>query len=174
MTKEICRNWKELEAEIHAPSWPVSIDYARLDEVMGEHTSKALASTSHLPPIPGAGSKNPFVAASYILTGNIWNFHFKTPGQPPYRVANPENPEKPFEGFIGFWHKLYQRCGERVITADMLRPHVASVEAMRDFFHDLADIPLPELRQRCGADYVRQLDRYYEGSSLFILRDVAS
>lgn len=176
MTKEVGSIWNEFwsRKKQFGLEFPVAVDYQRLDEVIEEHTPKVFATTSHLPPIPGVGSKNPFVAASYILTGNIWNFHFKTPGHPPYRVANPENPEKPFEGFMAFWHKLYQHFGERVITADMLWPHVASVKAMAEFFHDLTDIPLPEFRKRCGHDFVNGLEGHYEGNSILILREVAS
>lgn len=172
MTERLVSCWSGLERG--AGRKPVWIDYERLEEVMEEHTPHALATTSHLPPIPGVSSQNPFVAASYILTGNIWNFGFKTPSQPHYRVANPENPDKPFEGFMAFYQQLYQRLGENVITADMIRPHVESVDAMREFFHGLNDIPMPELRQRCGLDFVRVLDQRYKENSLMILRDVAS
>lgn len=171
MTQQVVANWKEQEGKRGNPVW---IDYKRLEEIMEEHTPKALSTTAHLPSIPGVGSPDPFVAASYMLVGNIWNAHFKTPGEPPYRVANSENPDKPFEGFMAFWHKLYQQWGENVVTADMIRPHVRSVDAMRDFFRDLTEMPLPELRQHCGLDFVKKLEEEYHGNPIYIFRDVAA
>lgn len=171
MTQRVISNWKAL-ADIAYPTNPVTIDYDRLNEVMAEHTSRALATASHLPYIPGVNSEDPEIAVSYIIAGNIWNFGFKTPGQPTYRVASPENPDKPFEGFMAFWHAIYRNFGERVITADLLRPHVDSVEAMAEFFRGLTDIPLPELRQRCGIDFVSMLNRQYGDSPLALFPSV--
>lgn len=174
MAQRVVAQWLEFENVWGEPRRPVTINYERLEKAMEVHTPKLLSTKAHLPPIPGVGSKNPLVAASYILTGNIWNFHFKTPGEPPYRVANPESQEKPFEGFMAFWHKLYQHFGENIITAAMLRPHVRSVDAMREFFRDITEIPLLELRQHCGLNYVRGLENRYDGNSIVIFRDVAS
>src|SRR3989344_2638905 len=172
MTRQIIENWNEFENTPAGKS--VWINNERLEQIIEEHTPRVLATIAHLPPIPGVGSADPLVAASYMLVGNIWNAHFKTPGQAPYRVANPENPDTPFEGFMAFWHKLYQHWGERVITADMIRPHIASVETMRNFFSDLTEMPLCAARQSCGIDLVRGLEMHYGGNPLFILRDVAS
>lgn len=167
MAETVAENWRYTEKKL-GPDAPVSIDYEQLDTVIEEHTPKALATTSHLPPMPGAGSRDPAVAISYILAGNALNFHYKTPGTPPYRVLNPSNPEKPFEGFMAFWHKLYQRLGERVITADVLSPYVKSEDAIREFFSDLTEIPLPGLRRACWQDYISGL-RHHDGNPLKIL-----
>jgi hypothetical protein len=113
------------------------------------------------------------VAFSYVVAGNALNYHYKTPGQDPYSVANPENPQKPYQGFLAFWHQLHRQLGEQIITADLLRPHLQSVETMRNFFRGINEIPLPELRLECWRDYVRGLDEKFGGNPVTILDEVA-
>lgn len=170
-THEIVENWRTMEKCWLAKNKTVWIDYDALDEAIAKYP---VMPTPGLPTKwPGIYPDDDLVDANRMIVGNVWEYAFKDPALPEgtYTVRNPDSQKKPYQGFLALWGKLYGHFGENYIMAADLTPHVANLDRIIEFFRDINDIPLPELRLEGGRDLVSGLQKYYDGNPLNVLEE---
>ena len=166
-TDEILNSWQNMENR--GLNKHVSIDFIRIEEL-------ALQNYNRQFPVPNwkiqnIYPENDLVFASYQLAVNCFNFAFNDFENPDgkYSVANPADKDNPFTGAFGLDRKFYEAFGEKIIEAQDLAPHFQSLQTAEEFFKGINQIPCCQLRLACGQDYIRGLEKYFQGNPLNLL-----
>ena len=169
-TSEIEKNWYAIE--IGRLNRFVSVDYERLRyDVVDRHRFDKFVIPNWR--FAGVYPEREWAYAANCLAANCFNAAYNIPGEPDakFSISNPNDSGRPYDGAFAMYRALYSHFGERIIQASDLRPHVETPAAMSLFFDGIKKVPFPELKARCGLDYVVGLEQHFQGNPLNLIEE---
>lgn len=121
--------------------------------------------------MPGLYPENDDNFARYAIVTSAVNFAFWLPEDPrrKYEVANPSG-AKPYSGAFGMQRRFYEVFGDTPMTAERLEPHFRTMEATREFFRGVTDLPFLEWRHWNMQEIIKVLKEKFDGDPLNIYK----